>query len=121
MNFTKMHGAGNDFIIINNMEEGLLSEQLSYLAKSLCRRRFSVGADGLMAVDFPEQGGDYRMRFFNADGSVGEMCGNGARCIARSVSYTHLKVDQHGDTDECNDEMHACQVTAAQEVRAFDR
>ncbi|WP_425755157.1 diaminopimelate epimerase [Ihubacter sp. rT4E-8] len=83
MNFTKMHGAGNDFIIINNMEEGLSSEQLSYLAKSLCRRRFSVGADGLMAVDFPEQGGDYRMRFFNADGSVGEMCGNGARCIAR--------------------------------------
>ena len=83
MKFTKMQGAGNDFIIINNMEEKLPYEQLSYVAKTLCKRKLSIGADGFMAVDFPRQGGDFRMLFFNADGSLGEMCGNGARCIAR--------------------------------------
>lgn len=83
MKFTKMNGAGNDFIIINNIEEGLPAEVFSPLAARLCRRRLSIGADGLMVVDRPEGEGDYRMLFYNADGSPGEMCGNGARCIAR--------------------------------------
>jgi diaminopimelate epimerase len=83
MKFTKMHGAGNDFIIINNMEEKIPVQELSTLAKTLCNRRLSIGADGFMAVDHPESGGDFIMRFYNADGSIGEMCGNGARCIAR--------------------------------------
>ncbi|WP_130862362.1 diaminopimelate epimerase [Bacilliculturomica massiliensis] len=83
MKFSKFQGAGNDFIILNNMEEKIPAEKLGAVARQLCRRRFSLGADGLMAVDHPVQGGDYRMRFYNADGSESEMCGNGARCIAR--------------------------------------
>lgn len=83
MRFTKMHGAGNDFVLINNMVEHIPAEKMSAVARQICTRRRSVGADGVMFVDAPECGGDYRMRFYNADGSLGEMCGNGARCIAR--------------------------------------
>ncbi len=88
MKFTKMQGAGNDFIIIDNREGELDDRQLSHLARRLCRRRFSIGADGLMAVERPQGSGDFCMAFFNADGSKGEMCGNGARCIAR-YGYDH--------------------------------
>ena len=84
MKFTKMHGAGNDFIIINLMDEPLPVSALPALARRLCTPKLSIGADGLMAVDHPTtQDADYRMRFYNSDGSEGEMCGNGARCIAR--------------------------------------
>ena len=83
MNFWKMNGAGNDFIILNNLEEHLPAEQFPQIARTLCERHLSIGADGLMVVDAPSAGGDYRMRFYNSDGSVGEMCGNGARCICR--------------------------------------
>lgn len=83
MKFTKMQGAGNDFIVINNVEEKLPQAQFAALARRLCTRRMSIGADGMMIVDAPQNGGDYRMYFYNADGSLGEMCGNGARCIAR--------------------------------------
>lgn len=83
MRFTKMSGAGNDFILLNNLTEHLDPALFPALARTLCRRRLSIGADGLMVVDAPTQGGDYRMRFYNADGSAGEMCGNGARCICR--------------------------------------
>lgn len=78
-----MQGAGNDFIVINNIEEKISPEKFSLLAKTLCARRMSIGADGMMIVDPPQKDGDYRMHFYNADGSLGEMCGNGARCIAR--------------------------------------
>ncbi len=83
MDFTKMQGAGNDFIIINNMELKIPVEKLSAIAKKLCQRKQSIGADGFMAVDFPEGTADFKMRFYNQDGSIGEMCGNGARCISR--------------------------------------
>ncbi len=85
MEFWKMNGAGNDFIIINNIKEQLSAEQLSECARILCKRHMSIGADGFMAVDKPSAGvkADYRMRFYNADGMAGEMCGNGARCICR--------------------------------------
>ena len=83
MRFTKMHGAGNDFIIINNIEERIPEERLGALAKQLCAFQTSIGADGLMAVVPAKNGGDYGMLFFNSDGSLGEMCGNGARCICR--------------------------------------
>lgn len=83
MRFTKMNGAGNDFIILNNMEERIDHSRFPELARTLCHRRLSIGADGLMAVERPRQGGDYRMLFYNADGSAGEMCGNGARCVCR--------------------------------------
>ena len=83
MKFTKMQGAGNHFIVINNMIEQIPEDRWSELARTLCRRRLSLGADGLMIVEKARQGGDFRMVFYNSDGSVGEMCGNGARCISR--------------------------------------
>ncbi len=83
MNFCKMNGAGNDFIIIDNREAGMNESELSALAAHLCERRMSIGADGLIAVETARGSGDFRMRFFNADGSRAEMCGNGARCICR--------------------------------------
>ncbi|WP_369282056.1 diaminopimelate epimerase [Oscillibacter sp. GMB15532] len=90
MQFWKMNGAGNDFIVLNNLEERLPTEEFSELARTLCERHLSIGADGLMVVDTPTQGGDYKMLFYNADGSVGEMCGNGARCICRYGYETGL-------------------------------
>ncbi len=77
-----MQGNGNDFIILDNRNGELSPDDLRKAAVSLCRRRLSIGADGLMAL---ESGGSghFRMRLFNRDGSEGEMCGNGARCLAR--------------------------------------
>ena len=83
MKFTKMQGAGNDFIIINNMDGRIDREAYSGIAARLCPRHISVGADGLMVVEPAELGGDFKMMFYNADGMQGEMCGNGARCIAK--------------------------------------
>ena len=78
-----MHGAGNDFIIINNMDGGILPEDMGKLAERLCRAHTGIGADGMMIVGPAKNDGDFAMSFFNSDGSEGEMCGNGARCIAR--------------------------------------
>lgn len=83
MKFWKMNGAGNDFIVLNNLEEHIPIALLPQVARTLCERHMSIGADGLMVVDTPTQGGDYKMLFYNSDGSMGEMCGNGARCICR--------------------------------------
>ena len=84
---TKMNGNGNDFLVINNMELKYSGETLSMYAKALCRRRESLGADGILAAE-PSETNDFKMRLFNRDGTEGEMCGNGARCIAR---YAFLK------------------------------
>lgn len=83
MRFTKMNGAGNDFIIVENLRGELDEQRLSKLARTLCDRRMSIGADGLMAVVPAKGTADYGMLFFNCDGSLGEMCGNGARCVCR--------------------------------------
>ena len=83
MKFWKMNGAGNDFVVLNNLEERLPADRFPEIARTLCHRHMSIGADGLMVVDTPTQGGDYKMLFYNSDGSMGEMCGNGARCICR--------------------------------------
>ena len=83
MHFWKMNGAGNDFLVLNNLEEHLPTDLLPQIAQTLCERHMSIGADGLMVVEPPTQGGDFKMLFFNSDGSMGEMCGNGARCICR--------------------------------------
>lgn len=83
MRFTKMNGAGNDFIILNNLAGHIPHDQFPAIARTLCHRHLSIGADGLMVVESPLRGGDYRMLFYNSDGSQGEMCGNGARCICR--------------------------------------
>lgn len=77
-----MHGAGNDFILIRHEEA--IGANLSALAKKMCHRRFGIGADGLMA-SFPSEIADVRMEYYNSDGSLAEMCGNGIRCFARFV------------------------------------
>ena len=78
-----MHGAGNDFIIINNIAGDIPEKDYPRLAQKLCAYHTSIGADGLMVIVKAEGSGDYGMRFYNSDGSLGEMCGNGARCISR--------------------------------------
>ena len=90
MNFWKMNGAGNDFILLTDMERRIPELALPGLARTVCERRLSVGADGLMVFCPAERGGDFRMLFFNSDGSVGEMCGNGARCACRYGYETGL-------------------------------
>lgn len=80
--FSKMSGSGNDFIIIDNRKKDLPVSDLGGLARSLCRRKLSLGADGLIVIE-PSNQADFRWRFFNADGSRAEMCGNGARCVSR--------------------------------------
>lgn len=90
MHFWKMNGAGNDFILLNQWEETIPESAYPALARTLCERHLSIGADGLMVVRKPLEDGDYRMVFYNSDGSAGEMCGNGARCICRYGCETGL-------------------------------
>jgi len=80
--FSKLSGSGNDFILVDNRDGRLAPDDLPETARRLCRRKFSVGADGLIALETSETA-DFRWRFFNADGSSAEMCGNGGRCAAR--------------------------------------
>ncbi len=81
MNFTKMQGAGNDFILV---EVSNLSRNWSQMAIAMCDRHFGVGGDGLLLV-LPSNIADFGMRMFNPDGSEAEACGNGLRCLARYV------------------------------------
>jgi diaminopimelate epimerase len=81
MNFTKLQGAGNDFVLV---ETGDMERNWSQLAVSICERHFGVGADGLILL-MPSKVADCRMRIFNADGSEAEACGNGLRCLVRYV------------------------------------
>jgi len=80
--FTKMSGAGNDFIVIDHRLALIPEAEQAAFAQKACRRMFSVGADGLILIENSELA-DFRWRFYNGDGSVAEMCGNGARCAAR--------------------------------------
>lgn len=84
LSFTKMNGAGNDFVVIDNraLDRSLTTEQI----ERLCDRHRGVGADGLLAVEPAENGADVRFRYYNADGGEAEMCGNGARCFGRFSS-----------------------------------
>jgi diaminopimelate epimerase len=82
MHFWKMHGLGNDYIVIDNRDGQINGKRAVELAKRLCERRFSVGADGMLLV-CNSSVVDSKMRIFNADGSEAEMCGNGIRCFAK--------------------------------------
>lgn len=79
--FTKMHGAGNDFVVVDHRQP-FLSEPPDALFAKLCDRRRGIGADGVLLLERHERL-DFRMRYHNADGGVAEFCGNGARCLAR--------------------------------------
>jgi diaminopimelate epimerase len=80
--FSKMSGSGNDFIIIDNRSHCADDIDMPQFITSVCRRKMSVGADGLILIE-PSDKADFRWRFYNSDGSRAEMCGNGARCAAR--------------------------------------
>ncbi len=80
--FMKMSGTGNDFILIDNRDGKVPEDKMSYLAERACRRRESVGADGMIFIVDSDKY-DFEWKFFNSDGSVAEMCGNGGRCTAR--------------------------------------
>jgi len=83
--FTKMHGAGNDYVYINCFQESV--NDPATLAEEISDRNFGVGSDGLILI-MPSNDADIRMRMFNADGSEAEMCGNGIRCVAK-YAYDH--------------------------------
>lgn len=86
MKFTKMHGAGNDYVYVNCFEE-MMPRDVAGLARRVSDRHFGIGGDGLILI-CPSSVADARMRMFNADGSEAEMCGNGVRCVAKYV-YDH--------------------------------
>lgn len=82
--FLKMHGAGNDFILFDNRGLKLNNEELTQLAPAICNRKFGVGSDGIIALQFDEtKKADLVMSYKNPDGSDAGMCGNGARCFSR--------------------------------------
>ena len=85
--FTKMHGAGNDYIYINAINQSLIN--LPQLAVEMSDRHKGVGADGIVLI-MKSSIADFRMRMFNADGSEGEMCGNASRCVAKYVYDNNL-------------------------------
>ena len=85
--FMKMSGSGNDFIVIDHREPFLEEDHLRDFIRKACRRRISVGADGLILIE-RSQKADFKWRYFNADGGEAEMCGNGGRCAAR---FAYLK------------------------------
>jgi diaminopimelate epimerase len=89
LSFKKMHGSGNDFILIDNREGKIKNSRWPDLAVRLCRRKFGIGADGLILIENSHTA-DFKWRFFNADGSEAEMCGNGGRCAARFACLTGI-------------------------------
>jgi diaminopimelate epimerase len=84
LHFTKMSGAGNDFVLLDN-RDGKVALDSQTIAR-LCDRHRGIGADGVLAVEPPQGDADFRMRYYNRDGSEAEMCGNGARCFSRYAS-----------------------------------
>lgn len=102
MHFTKMHGAGNDYIYVDCFAEAV-PKDVAQMARQMSDRRFGIGGDGLILI-CPSERADAEMRMFNADGSPAEMCGNGIRCVAKFV-YDHgicrrdtLKIESAGQT-----------------------
>ena len=86
----KMHSNGNDFLILNNMKLHYQKDFMANLALKACRRRMAVGADGLVVVE-PSSSAAFKMRIFNPDGTEGEMCGNGARCVSRYAAERGIR------------------------------
>ncbi|MEP0822037.1 MAG: diaminopimelate epimerase [Ignavibacterium sp.] len=112
LEFTKMSGAGNDFVVLDNRAESIRDKP--GLAKRLCDRHWGVGADGLLLVEKSSRGADYRMEYYNADGSYGGMCGNGGRCIA--VYAVHRGIASPNHRFDALDHMYEAKVKGAEVV-----
>lgn len=93
MRFTKMHGIGNDFVMVNAFVERFDDSTAAHLARAVCDRRFGVGADGLIIAE-KGQTNEFAMRMWNPDGSESEMCGNGIRCFANFVKDEGLTTQE---------------------------
>ena len=87
--FSKMNGSGNDFIIIDNMNKKFCTDEFKKFIPQLCRRKLSIWADGVIILE-PSAIADFKWRFFNSDGSEAEMCGNGSRCAAKFAFYNNI-------------------------------
>ncbi len=109
LQFTKMNGLGNDFIMIDNL--GGKPELPAAEIERLCDRRKGIGADGLITID-PCEGRDFRMRYYNSDGGEAEMCGNGGRCAAHFASTLGLGTRESG-------KLHLSFATLAGDVEAW--
>lgn len=92
MKFTKMHGCGNDYIYINGMEEIVPADEKPELVRKMSDRHFGIGSDGVIFI-CPSEQADFEMEMWNADGTRGEMCGNGIRCVAKYV-YDNKLIDK---------------------------
>lgn len=94
--FVKMSGSGNDFVVVDNRSGLLPDEDIPSFTQMVCRRRLSIGADGVVLIERPKSGEDvdFRWRYINADGSDGEMCGNGAMCGARFAVLNGIARDE---------------------------
>jgi diaminopimelate epimerase len=94
--FVKMSGSGNDFVVVDNRSGLLPFAEIPSFTQMVCRRRLSIGADGVVLIERPEIGEDvdFRWRYINADGSDGEMCGNGAMCGARFAVLNGIARDE---------------------------
>jgi len=91
--FWKMHGSGNDFVVIDHRHGFIPEAERSSFVRAVCRRKIGVGADGLIFLEGSKTV-DFRWRFFNADGSEAEMCGNGGRCAARFATLSGIAPPQ---------------------------
>lgn len=111
--FTKMHGLGNDYIYVNSFDTRMAwlktfsKEKMRELAEQVSHRHTGIGGDGMILI-LPSDCGDCRMKMYNADGTVGAMCGNGIRCVARYVRERGLvlKNDMMIETDSGIKEIH---------------
>lgn len=122
LRFTKMNGAGNDFILFDN-RAGEIDLDRSEIVR-LCDRHRGIGADGVLLLEKPSNRADFRMRYFNADGGEAEMCGNGARCFARfanKIAGAHGKISFETPAGvisaELVDELVTLQMTDPTELR----
>ena len=92
MKFTKMHGIGNDFILVDALGDNAYETNAYDISKKVNHRKFGIGGDGLVLV-LPSKLAAFKMRMFNPDGSEAEMCGNGIRCFAKYVHDKFLTPD----------------------------
>ena len=112
-----MHGLGNDYIVIDNRDGKIGDKKAEQFAKTLCERRFSVGADGLLLVSNSGVA-DVKMRIFNADGSEAEMCGNGIRCFAKYCYENGIAQKNEFDVDTLSGIKHVWLTVKNNEVQA---
>lgn len=112
IHFFKFHGAGNDFVLVDNRKLTFEADNFSLVAR-MCDRRFGIGADGLMLLqDHPTA--DFEMRYFNSDGREGSMCGNGGRCIVAFAR--HLNICGKTTRFMAVDGLHDAEVTGDGEI-----